>query len=581
MQAHIADLLAQALSATGIDFPAERIGVERTRDAAHGDFASNVALVAAKAAGQKPRDLAQQLVDALPASEQVERVEIAGPGFINFHLAKAATHAVIAQVLEQGVRFGCAPAGSGESVMVEFVSANPNGPLHVGHGRGAALGDSLANVLAAAGHTVSREYYVNDAGRQMDILAASVWVRYLDRCSVTVPFPAGGYQGEYVRDVAASLHAAQGEALCHDAAAITAELPPDAPNGDKDAHVDALIARMRALLGEAGYAAVHAAGLDSQLADIRDDLEGFGITYDRWFSEASLVSDGAIAHALDTLKASGHTYTQDGALWLATSQMGDDKDRVLLRSNGAHTYFAADIAYHLNKLERGFKRLVNVWGADHHGYVARMRAAIESLTGSAEPLVVKLSQFVSLYRDGEKVGMSTRAGEFETLRTLRTEVGNDAARYFYVMRNSDQPFDFDLGLATSQSNDNPVYYIQYAHARVCSVFAQAAEQGLATDPAAGLDHLARLEAPQETALITQLDRYPEVLRSAAEQYAPHVVANYLRELADRFHSLYNAQRFILPDQPELAAARLSLAAATRQVVANGLGLLGVTAPESM
>lgn len=579
MQAHLADLLAQALTAIDINVPTERIGIERTRDAAHGDFASNIALAAAKQAGMKPRDLARALVDALPASEQVARVEIAGPGFINFHLAKAATHAVIGQAIAQGPGFGCAPAGSGESVMVEFVSANPNGPLHVGHGRGAALGDSLANILAAAGHTVSREYYVNDAGRQMDILAASVWVRYLDCCGVTVPFPSGGYQGAYVRDVARDLHAEHGEAFCHDAATITDGLPADAD--DKDVHVDALIARMRSLLGDTGYATVHAAGLNSQLADIRDDLEDFGITYDHWFSEASLVTDGAIAHALDRLKASGHTYDKDGALWLATRALGDDKDRVLLRSNGAHTYFAADIAYHLNKLERGFARLVNVWGADHHGYVPRMRAAIEALTGSAEPLVVKLSQFVSLYRGGQKVGMSTRAGEFETLRTLRAEVGNDAARFFYVMRSSDQPFDFDLELATSQTNDNPVYYIQYAHARVCSVFAQAAEQGLGTDPAAGVAHAALLDAPQETALITQLDRYPEVIRTAAEQYAPHMVANYLREVADRFHSLYNAQRFILPDQPELSAARLSLAAATRQVVANGLGLLGVSAPQAM
>ena len=577
MQAHIASLLHDALRALDLDIAAERIAVERTRDASHGDFASNIALASAKQAGCKPRDLAERLVAALPASEHVAKVEIAGPGFINFTIAKDAAVAVVRDVLEQGERFGCAEPGSGETVMVEFVSANPNGPLHVGHGRGAALGDSLANILAAAGHTVAREYYVNDAGRQMDILAASVWCRYLQQAGVAAPFPAGGYQGDYVRDVATSLQAEHGEALVRDAAAVTEGLPDDAPQGgDKDAFVDALIARMRGLLGSDGYAAVHAAGLDSQLADIRDDLEGFGITYDTWFSEASLVETGAIGHALDTLKASGHTYEKDGALWLATSTMGDDKDRVLLRSNGAHTYFAADIAYHLNKLERGHARLLNVWGADHHGYIPRMRAAIAALTGNDEPLVVKLAQFVSLYRGGAKVGMSTRAGEFETLRTLRAEVGNDAARYFYVMRGSDQPFDFDLELATSKTNDNPVYYIQYAHARICSVQAQTK-----VADAAGLAQLAALTEPQEAALMTQLAKYGEAVQLAARDYAPHVIANYLRELADRFHSYYNAHRFLLDEQPELTAARLSLAAATKQVIVNGLGLLGVSAPESM
>lgn len=577
MQAHLVTLLQAALQSLDLDIPAERITIERTRDAAHGDFASNIALASAKQAGCKPRDLAQRLVDALPASEHVAKVEIAGPGFINFHIAKDAAVAVVREVLQRGDQFGCAKPGSGEQVMVEFVSANPNGPLHVGHGRGAALGDSLANILTAAGHTVAREYYVNDAGRQMDILAASVWCRYLQQAGVDAPFPAGGYQGDYVRDVAATVQAEHGDAFVRKLDAITQDLPDDAQNGgDKDTFVDALIARMRTLLGDDGYAAVHAAGLRSQLADIRDDLEGFGISYDTWFSEATLVDDGAISHALETLKTSGHTYDKDGALWLASSAMGDDKDRVLLRSNGAHTYFAADIAYHLNKLERGYKRLVNVWGADHHGYIPRMRAAIAALTGSDEPLTVKLAQFVSLYRGGVKVGMSTRAGEFETLRTLRGEVGNDAARFFYVMRSSDQPFDFDLELATSKTNDNPVYYIQYAHARICSVQAQTE---LAAD--AGLTHLGALTEPQETALMTQLAKYGEAVQLAARDHAPHVIANYLRELADGFHSYYNAHRFLLDGQAELSAARLSLAAAVKQVIANGLGLLGVSAPESM
>ena len=580
MQAHIASLLHDALRALDLDIPAERIAVERTRDASHGDFASNIALASAKQAGCKPRDLAERLVAALPASEHIAKVEIAGPGFINFTIAKGAAVAVVRNALEQGARFGRAEADSGESVMVEFVSANPNGPLHVGHGRGAALGDCIANLLAAAGHTVAREYYVNDAGRQMDILAASIWVRYLEQQDQAMPFPTGGYQGAYVRDIASGLITNHGDRFLHPAAEVQADLGHDAPAGDKDAYVDALIAKMKALLGD-DFALVHAAGLDSQLSDIREDLEGFGIVYDRWFSEASLVTDGAVEHALERLRASGHTIERDGALWLKSSEMGDEKDRVLVRANGAYTYFATDIAYHLNKLERGFDTLVNVWGADHHGYIARMRAAIEALTGSDDALVVRLSQFVSLFRAGEKVGMSTRAGEFVTLRELRDEVGRDAARFFYVMRSSDQPLDFDLALATSQSNDNPVYYIQYAHARICSVLRQATDAGVTVNLQAGRAALGRLTESHETALMGLLATFPERIEQAAAQYAPNIVANALRDVADQFHSYYNAHRFLLDDDAELTQARLTLVLAVRQVLANGLTLLGVTAPETM
>jgi len=585
MQDHIAELLRAALEqvAAGpfptLEIPG-RIGIERTRDAAHGDFASNVAMASAKSARANPRQIAEAIIAALPASPQVEKVEIAGPGFINFFLTRDAATAVVGAVLDAGAAYGRASEPTGRRVMVEFVSANPNGPLHVGHGRGAALGDCIANLLEAAGHEITREYYVNDAGRQMDILAASIWVRYLELHQVSVNFPTGGYQGEYVRQIARDLDDAHGNRFVQSAGAILDGLGHDAPAGDKDAFVDGLIARMKALLGD-GFAVVHAAGLDSQLADIRDDLEGFGIVYDRWFSEASLVVDGAVEHALERLKASGHTVLRDGALWLKSSEMGDEKDRVLVRANGAYTYFATDIAYHLNKLERGFDTLVNVWGADHHGYIPRMRAAIEALTGSDEPLVVRLSQFVSLFRAGEKVGMSTRAGEFVTLRELRGEVGVDAARFFYVMRSSDQPLDFDLALATSQSNDNPVYYIQYAHARICSVFQQAADAGVAYDEQAGRAALGLLTEAHETALMGLLSSYPERVQQAAAQFAPNIVANALRDVADQFHSYYNAHRFLLADDPARTQARLTLVSAVRQVLANGLGLLGVSAPESM
>ncbi len=585
MQDHIAELLRTALTQVAAGpFPSlelpDRIGIERTRDASHGDFASNVAMASAKSARANTRQIAEAIVAALPNSPQVEKVEIAGPGFINFFLTSDAATAVVGQVLDAGEAYGRAAAPSGRKVMVEYVSANPNGPLHVGHGRGAALGDCVANLLEAAGHSVGREYYVNDAGRQMDILAASIWVRYLELHQVTVAFPTGGYQGEYVREIARNLEQSHGDRFVHSGAAIVNGIGHDAPAGDKDAFVDALIAKMKTLLGE-GFAIVHAAGLDSQLADIRDDLEGFGIVYDRWFSEASLVQDGAVEHALDRLKASGHTAERDGALWLKSSEMGDEKDRVLVRANGAYTYFATDIAYHLNKLERGFDTLVNVWGADHHGYIARMRAAIEALTGSDEALVVRLSQFVSLFRAGEKVGMSTRAGEFVTLRELRGEVGVDAARFFYVMRSSDQPLDFDLALATSQSNDNPVYYIQYAHARICSVLQQATDAGIHFDAMTGRAALARLTEPHETAVMGLLATFPERVEQAAAQYSPNIVANALRDVAEQFHSYYNAHRFLLPDDPELTQARLTLVVAVRQVLANGLGLLGVSAPESM
>jgi len=586
MKHHIESLIQSAVESLQDEgvLPAElapKIIVERTRDASHGDYSSNFALVTSKLASLKPRDLAEKLVATLPASGQVARVEIAGPGFINFTLTEAAAHAVVGTVLEAGEAYGRSSIGDDKPVQVEFVSANPTGPLHVGHGRGAAYGAAVADLLAAVGYKVHREYYVNDAGRQMDILAVSVWLRYLDLCGETIRFPANGYKGDYVWDIAATLHREHGDAFRHDAEIVFSNLPLDEPEGgDKEQYIDALIHRSRELLGEAAYRQVFDAGLDSILDDIRHDLEGFGVVYEEWFSERSLTESGAVARAIERLKDAGHLYEQGGAWWFRSTDFGDEKDRVVVRDNGQTTYFASDIAYHMQKLERGFERVIDVWGADHHGYVPRVKAALTALGDDADKLDVLLVQFAILYRGKEKVPMSTRAGEFVTLRQLREEVGNDAARFFYVLRRCEQHMDFDLELAKSQSSDNPVYYIQYAHARVCSVLRQLTEKGLEYDEKQGLANLSLLTEGHEQALLTRLARYPEVLEAAALTHEPHQLAHFLRDLANEFHTYYNAHVFLV-DDAALRDARLCLIRAVRQVIANGLGLLGVSAPESM
>jgi arginyl-tRNA synthetase len=556
------------------------IVVERTRDATHGDFATNVALQLAKAARRKPRELAQAIVDALPSNQLVAKVEIAGPGFINFFLAPAAGQAELGRALDAGRAYGRGRSGAGRKVMVEFVSANPTGPLHVGHGRHAAFGASLANILEAAGYEVYREYYINDAGRQMDILAASVWLRYLESFGEQFPFPSNGYRGDYVRPIADKLVERAGRALHKPAAEVFVGLPPDAPVGDKDVYIDAVIERARALLGADGFHQAFELALDDILADIRDDLDEFGVRYDSWFSERSLAENGAIDHALDLLRRNDVVYRKDGAEWFRATDFGDEKDRVVVRENGAKTYFASDIAYHLNKRERGHGQLIDVLGSDHHGYIARVRAGLVAMGQPGDCLDVRLMQFVTLYRGGEKVQMSTRSGEFITLRELRREVGNDAARFFYVLRSNEQHLDFDMQLATSRSNENPVFYIQYAHARVCSVLRQLREKGLAHDEARGRASLDRLTEPHEQALLATLSRYPEVLEMAAEQRAPHALVHYLRELATDFHAYYNAHQFLVDDDA-VRDARLCLVRGVRQVICSGLGLLGVSAPEAM
>ncbi|MRR49458.1 MAG: arginine--tRNA ligase [Rhodocyclaceae bacterium] len=584
---HLIELLRASLASFAPDAAASQpeILIERPKQAGHGDFASNLALQLARAMKANPRQIAEQLLAGLSASEWVEKAEVAGAGFINFTLTAAAKTQVVADVLAAGDDFGRGKA-SGLKVQVEFVSANPTGPLHVGHGRGAAYGASLACLLAYAGHKVTREYYVNDAGRQMDILAVSTWLRYLDLFGEVVPFPPNAYQGDYVHDMARQMREAHGNKYLHPAAAVMACVPPAPARPDDgnysseekerlEVHLDGLIAAGKDLLGE-DWAYVHQHVLTEQLADGRDDLEEFGVHFDVWFSERSLYDTGMVARAVAELEKRDHIYVQDGAKWFRSTVFGDEKDRVVQRDNGLFTYFASDIAYHVNKFERGFDKVIDIWGADHHGYIPRVRGALRALDQDDSRLDVALVQFVSLFRNGAKASMSTRSGEYVTLRQLRQEVGNDACRFFYMLRKCDQALDFDLDLATSQSNENPVYYVQYAHARICSVLNQwdgdvASLRGVS---------LAPLTHERETALCARLREFPSLIEIAARDYAPHALAFYLKDLAADFHSWYNAER-VLVDDEVLKNARLALALATRQVLRNGLRILGVSAPESM
>ena len=582
-KALLADLLRSALKSVAPEQVDVAILLERPKQASHGDFATNLALQLAKPLRRNPRELAALLLAELPASPLLAKAEVAGAGFINFTLAAAAKTAVVLEVLARGADYGRG-ASKGVKVQVEFVSANPTGPLHVGHGRGAAYGASLADVLAFAGFDVTREYYVNDAGRQMDILALSTWLRYLTFFGIEVAFPPNAYQGDYVIDMARELRNAHQDRFARVTLAQvldgTPGLPPaerkdDEAKQQREEHLDALIANVKRLLGE-DYPWVHGFALNEQLSDGREDLAEFGVRFDKWFSEQSLFDTGLVERAVSQLEKAGHIYLQDGAKWFRSTDFGDEKDRVVQRENGLYTYFASDIAYHLNKYERGFDRIIDIWGADHHGYIPRVKGAIAALGLPPEKLEVALVQFAVLYRNGQKTSMSTRSGEFVTLRELRREVGNDACRFFYVLRKSDQHLDFDLDLAKSQSNENPVYYVQYAHARVCSVLTQwGGEAGELA--AAALD---RLENERELALCARLAAYPELVQNAAADYAPHQIAFYLKDLAADFHSWYNAERMLVEDEA-LKLARLALAAAVREVLAAGLALLGVSAPESM
>ncbi|SRR6266581_1057788 len=582
-RAHLTALLRSALESVAPDHGATPIALEKPKQASHGDFATNLAMLLAKSLRLAPREVAARLVGELPAAHWLAKIEVAGAGFINFTLTGAAKTRIVGDILAAGPAYGRSSVGAGRSIQVEFVSANPTGPLHVGHGRGAAYGASLAALLDFAGFRVSREYYVNDAGRQMDILALSTWLRYLELHGEPVPFPPNAYLGDYVRSMAAQIRDAHGDRYVHPAEAVLACVPaaPPAERGDDEAkrlreeHLDALITAARDLLGE-DWNYIHHYALTEQLADCRSDMEDFGVHFEQWFSERSLFDTGLVARAVAQLEKAGQLYVQDGAKWFRSTEFGDEKDRVVQRENGLYTYFASDIAYHLNKYERGFDRIIDVWGADHHGYIARVKGAVAALGLDPARLEVALVQFAVLYRGGQKTSMSTRSGEFVTLRELRREVGNDAARFFYVLRKSDQHLDFDLDLARSQSSDNPVYYIQYAHARICSVLAQWGGNVRDLHERAWTP----LVNERELALCALLREFPQVIETAAAECAPHQIAFYLKDLAAEFHAYYNAER-LLVDDPALKAARLALAAAVRQVLQNGLQLLGVSSPEQM
>ena len=587
------DHAVQSLQAEGV-LPSDwnnTSNLTRTKDRSHGDFASNIAMIASKAAGMKPRDLAEKVLAALPEVVDISKAEIAGPGFINFFLNADQRFSVLDQIQAQQQNFGRSQVNAQKRIQVEFVSANPTSSLHVGHGRGAAYGMTVANLLEATGAKVEREYYVNDAGRQMDILATSTYLRYLQLAGQTLVFPKNAYQGDYVKDIAQSILEQDGERHVRSVADVYHNVPEDVQyaaeldadgnkvvlSGDKEKHIDGLIFNSQNLLGD-DYRVFHQAALNAILADIQDDLGEFGVTFNQWFSEASLTEK--IEEALQTLDQRGYLYEQDGNIWFKSTEFGDEKDRVVKRRNGQTTYFASDIAYHLNKLQRGYTDLIDIWGSDHHGYISRVKAAIDALGYDSKKLTVLLVQFVSLWRGGEMVQMSSRSGQYVTLRDLRKEVGNDAARFYYVMRKSEQHIDFDLDLAVSQSKDNAVYYIQYAHARICRMLEKAAALQLNFDAAEARQFAAKLELDAETEILAKLAAYPEILVRAANSHEPHQVGNYLKELAALFHGWYNEHK-VLNDDAALTQARLLLSVNVKQVLRNGLELLGVSAPETM
>jgi arginyl-tRNA synthetase len=589
LRAEIAKAVTSLVQAGKLpEVPITEIRIERPRDPAHGDFSSNFALIIAAAAKRKPREVAEMMKEELSSSPLSEKVEVAGPGFINFFLKRATLQGVVTDILQAGADYGCDRSGRHGKILVEFVSANPTGPMHVGHGRGAAYGDSLCNILAATGWEVRREYYINDAGRQADILALSVWLRYLECCGEAVALPRRAYAGDYVRASAEKLHALHGDAFLHPAATVLAGMGSEPCTADdagdeekakvkaqQEAHVDALLQRARALLGE-GFDNIQREALADQLDEIKATLDSFGVRFDEWCSERELVAQGYLQRAIAQLRDTGQVYEKDGAQWLRTSVFGDEKDRVLFKADGTATYFANDVAYHIHKLQRGYPLLLDVLGADHHGYVPRVRAAIEALTGRKDVLQVQLMQFVTL----SSGRMGKRSGYFVTLKELIAEAGRDAARYFYLQRSHDQHLEFDIDLARSQSTDNPVFYVQYAHARICSVFRQLQEKGLRWNNADGQAHLHLLSEPQEQALLTTLSRFPEVLDAAGKLREPHQLAHYLLQLANDYHVYYNAHRFITAPE-HVRNARLNLCAASREVLHKGMTMLGVTAPETM
>ncbi|CAM4484824.1 arginine--tRNA ligase [Paenibacillus phoenicis] len=543
----ILDAIVSAGLAQREEIPA--IVLEVPKDKAHGDFATNAAMQLSRIAKKNPRQIAEEILGQLDYGKAgIEKAEVAGPGFINFTLSKSYLYPILLQVYREGENYGRTTLGNGKKVQVEFVSANPTGSLHLGHARGAAVGDALCNVLDFAGYDVTREYYINDAGNQIVNLIKSIEARYRQELGQDVEMPEDGYHGEDIKGFAKELVAEQGDKLL------------GMPEEERTAFLRKF-------------------GLEKELSKIQRDLERFRVRFDVWFSETSLYQDGQVEASLSELREKGQTYEQDGATWLKTTAYGDDKDRVLVKNDGTYTYLTPDIAYHRNKYDRGFDRIINIWGADHHGYIPRVKAAMQAIGKDPEKLTVLIAQMVSLFQDGEKVKMSKRTGKAVTMVDLMDEVGVDPIRYFFTMRSMDSHLDFDMDLAISTSNENPVYYVQYAHARICSIFRQAEEQGIQI-PAAENVNLSKLTAEHEYDLLRKLGELPEEINVAAENYAPHRLVRYVYELAALFHSYYRAERVITEDA-EQAAARLVLLGGVRTVLANVLRLIGVSAPEKM
>jgi len=542
--------LREVAAEKGVSSDLPEIAFEKPKREGQGDLSTNCAMQLSRVFGEKPRDLAAALVAKISSDPYLEKVEIAGPGFINFFLSARWMGEVLAEILEQGPKYGSSVIGGGKRVQVEFVSANPTGPLHVGHGRGAAVGDIIANILRFTGWDVQREYYINDAGLQMDILGRSTQARYFELAGMAekAPFPEDGYKGAYIYDIAGAVREREGD-------------------------------RFTALSPGESLPFFKTFAADTILATIRKDLADFGVHFDVWFSEKSLYERNLVPSAMEILKNRGFAFEHEGALWFKSTDFTDEKDRVLIRSNGVPTYFASDITYHKEKFDRGFDRVIDIWGADHHGYVPRMKAGVASLGRNPEDLDVLLIQFVNLLRNGQQVPMSTRSGQFVTLRDVLDEVGVDATRFFFVMRRNDSHLDFDLELAKQASSDNPVYYVQYAHARICSVQREAESRGISV-PAAGNVDGSIFRADEEKKLLSRLGDFPREVEKASEELAPHVLVNYVSDLAGDFHSFYNAHR-VLGEEERIMKARLLLVKAAGNVIASVLGLLGVTAPERM
>jgi arginyl-tRNA synthetase len=565
----------------GIDFSNKKVSIQESKEKAHGDYASNLAMVIAKDLSKSPREVAEKITSLLPPEEWIERVNIAGPGFINFYLKKDTHNEILLRIDEGGKSFGTNNSGNGERVLIEYVSSNPTGPLHVGHGRGAAFGSVLSQLLRIVGYKVDEEYYVNDQGRQMNILTISTWLRYLQQNGQELEFSKKGYQGEYVEQLAKEL--LKEERTKYNLKENESDLLELLETQETEEDLDKLIEWGKSFLQE-NFEEIREFSLRAIMSSIKEDLKLFGVNHNLWFNESSMYFNKVglpdIDKSIKLLDESGFLYEKEEALWFKSTEFGDDKDRVVKRANGDNTYFASDISYHLDKYDRGYNRIINVWGADHHGYLPRVSAAMEALGKNQDRLEVVFIQFANLLRNGKKVSMSTRGGEFIPLMELIEEVSSEAARFFYINRKADQHLDFDLDLAKSQTKDNPLYYIQYAHARICGVFETLKKEGRKLNQDLGLDNLDLLNLDKEIEIQKMLLQYPEVISRAAEHSEPHLICYYLKDLSGLFHSYYNSERFLV-DNDKLMNSRLFLLKGTKQVISNGLEILGIDAPQSM